>query len=69
MKTRGRTNCRARPYQRVVAGCTEGASTGPQTPGGLARSRKHGLYSAEAKAERRLVRQFLEDSRDLLPDL
>jgi hypothetical protein len=50
-----------------------GASTGPRTPDGLARSRKanwkHGLYSAKAKAERRFVRQLLEDSRDLLREL
>jgi hypothetical protein len=47
-----------------------GASTGPRTPKGLARSRranwKHGLYSAEAKAERRLFREFLGDCRKFL---
>ena len=47
-----------------------GASTGPRTPEGLARSRranwKHGLYSAQAKAEWRLLREFLRDSTDLL---
>jgi len=47
-----------------------GKSTGPRTPEGLARSRranwKHGLYSAQAKAERQSLRQLLEDSGDLL---
>jgi hypothetical protein len=50
-----------------------GASTGPRTPEGLARSKKanwkHGLYSLDAKAERRLIRQLLEDSRNLIQEL
>src|SRR5450631_584901 len=50
-----------------------GASTGPRTPEGLARSRranwKHGSYSAEAKAELRRVRQLLHDCRTLLRKL
>jgi len=40
-----------------------GASTGPRTPEGLARSRranwKHGLYSQKAKVEWRLLRELL----------
>ena len=47
--------------------------TGPKTVAGLQRSQranwKHGLYSAEAKAENRLIRQFLRDSRALLDRL
>jgi hypothetical protein len=47
-----------------------GASTGPQTVGGLARSRrarwKHGLYSVETRAEQKLVRELLQQSRELL---
>ena len=50
-----------------------GASTGPRTPEGLARSRrarwKHGLYSAAVKAERQHVRQLLRDSLELLKRL
>jgi len=50
-----------------------GSSTGPKTVAGLQRSQranwKHGLYSAEAKAENRLIRQFLRDSRALLDRL
>jgi hypothetical protein len=50
-----------------------GASTGPLTAEGLARSRrsrwKHGLYSAEALAERRRVRELLTQSRDLLKQM
>ena len=47
-----------------------GASTGPRTAEGLARSRrsrwKHGLYSAEARAEQKRVRELLTQSRELL---
>ncbi len=50
-----------------------GASTGPRTAEGLARSRrarwKHGLYSAEALAERRRVRELLIQSRQLLKQM
>src|ERR1022692_1003755 len=50
-----------------------GASTGPRTPEGLARSRranwKHGLYSTEAKAEQLLFRQLLQDAGGLLKRL
>ncbi len=47
-----------------------GKSTGPRTPEGLARARranwKHGLYSAEAKAEWRLIRWLLHNSLELM---
>ena len=47
-----------------------GLSTGPKTLAGIERIRKavtkHGRYSARAIAERRLFRQFLRESRDLL---
>jgi hypothetical protein len=50
-----------------------GGSTGPRTPEGLARSRrarwKHGLYSAEAKAEARSFRQRIEEMGDILKRL
>jgi hypothetical protein len=50
-----------------------GASTGPRTTEGLARSRrsrwKHGLYSAEALAERKRVRELLTRSRELLKQM
>ena len=50
-----------------------GASTGPRTPEGLARSRrsrwKHGLYSAERRAEQKRVRELLRQSRELLKQL
>lgn len=48
-------------------------STGPRTPQGLARSRrarwKHGLYSAEAEAQREQTRQLIRDSLALLKHL
>ena len=45
-----------------------GASTGPRTPEGLARSRrsrwKHGLYSSEGRAEQKRVRELIrQESR------
>jgi hypothetical protein len=50
-----------------------GLSTGPRTLAGIERIRKavtkHGRYSAQAIAERRLFHQLLRDSRDLLAGL
>jgi len=50
-----------------------GASTGPRTSEGLARTRrarwKHGLYSAEARAEQKRVRERLTHSRELLKQM
>jgi hypothetical protein len=50
-----------------------GASTGPRTAEGLARSRrsrwKRGLYSAEARAEQKRVRELLIQSRELLKQM
>ena len=47
-----------------------GASTGPRTPEGLARSKrsrfKHGVYSAEFKAELRYARDLVREGRALL---
>ena len=50
-----------------------GASTGPHTAEGLARSRrarwKDGLYSAEGRAEQKGVRELLTQSRELLKQM
>jgi hypothetical protein len=50
-----------------------GASTGPRTADGLERSRrarwKHGLYSAEALAEQKRVRELLAQGRELLKQM
>jgi hypothetical protein len=47
-----------------------GKSTGPRTRDGLERSRKarwkHGYYSAKAIAERKEIREILEESKELL---
>ena len=50
-----------------------GASSGPRTVEGVARSRrarwKHGLYSAESLAEQKLARELLTQSRELLKQM
>ena len=50
-----------------------GTSTGPRTAEGLARLRrarwKHGLYSAEALAEQKRVRELLSRRRELLKQM
>jgi hypothetical protein len=50
-----------------------GASTGPRTAEGLARSRRarwqHGLYSAEPLAEQKRARELLTQSRELLKQM
>jgi hypothetical protein len=56
-----------------MKGTGRGASTGPRTAEGLARSKcarwKHGLYSAEALAEQKRVRDLLAQSRELLKQM
>ena len=58
---------------REAANLHGGASTGPRTAEGLGRSRrarwKHGLYSAEALAEQKRVRELLSQSRELLKQM
>lgn len=69
-KTRKGTPCRC-PAMRDKRRCRlhGGASTGPRTAAGLARSRranwKHGLYSAAADREARQVRQLLRECKEL----
>src|ERR1017187_9017507 len=50
-----------------------GTSTGPRTKRGLARSKranwKHGLYSAKAKMEAKLLRRFLLECREQCSDI
>ena len=50
-----------------------GASTGPRTVEGLARSRrarwKHGRYSAEALAEQKRARELVTQSREFLKQM
>ena len=50
-----------------------GKSTGPRTAEGLDRCRrakwKHGMYSKEALASQRLIRQLLGDSSVLIAEL
>jgi hypothetical protein len=72
-QTRRGKKCRAPAMRNGRCRMHGGGSTGPRTPEGLARSRranwKHGLYSAEAKADRRSLRQLMEDSGDLIRQL
>jgi hypothetical protein len=72
-KTRQGKACQAPAMHNGRCRMHGGASTGPRTPEGLARSRrarwKHGLYSAEAKAEARFFRQRITKAEDLLKRL
>jgi hypothetical protein len=69
-KTRKGSKCRAPAMRNGRCRMHGGASTGPRTEEGLARSRrarwKHGYRSASAKNERMFVRQLLQDSKSLL---
>src|SRR5579864_2815028 len=69
-KTRRSTACQAPAMANGRCRMHGGASTGPRTAEGLARSRrarwKHGLYSAEARAQQKLARELLQQSRELL---
>src|SRR5712692_2539533 len=69
-KTRRGTPCRAPAMANGRCRMHGGASTGPRTSQGRARSQrarwKHGLYSAAEEAERQRARQLLRDSLELL---
>ena len=69
-KTRRGTVCQSPAMANGRCRMHGGPSTGPRTAEGLARSRrarwKHGLYSAEARAEQKRVRELLIPSRELL---
>jgi hypothetical protein len=72
-KTRRGKECRAPAMRNGRCRMHGGSSTGPRTQEGLARSRrarwKHGLYSAEAKAEASFFRQHKKKLEDLLKRL
>jgi hypothetical protein len=69
-KTRHGKECRAPAMPNGRCRMHGGSSTGPRTVEGLERSRrarwKHGLYSADAKAEARFFRQQVKHTEDLL---
>ena len=69
-KTRAGGHCKAPAMRNGRCRMHGGASTGPRTAEGLTRSRrsrwKHGLYSAEAKAEWKFVRRLARNCLDLL---
>src|SRR5947209_740991 len=69
-KTRAGHPCRGPAMKNGRCRMHGGASTGPKSKRGLKRSQKanwkHGIYSAEAKAERQLVRSFLRDAHALM---
>jgi hypothetical protein len=72
-KTRRSKACQAPAMPNGRCRMHGGASTGPRTAEGLARSRrarwKHGLYSAQTRAMQKISRDLLRQSRDLLNDL
>ena len=64
-KTRKGTPCKGPAMKNGRCRMHGGASTGPRTPRGLARSRrgnwKHGWNSAQAKLEAKLLHQLLRE--------
>src|SRR5712692_2545668 len=72
-KTRAGGHCKAPAMRNGRCRMHGGASTGPRTAEGLARSQrarwKHGLYSAEALAEQKRARELLTQSRELLKQI
>jgi hypothetical protein len=69
-KTRSGTPCKGPAMANGRCRMHGGKSTCPRTPEGLERSRnanlKHGLYSAEALEERKIMRQMLRNCRETL---
>ena len=69
-KTRKGTLCKSPAMKNGRCRMHGGKSTGPRTAEGLKRSRKanfkHGFYSAEFIAERRFMKQFLNNSRETI---
>jgi len=69
-KTRKGTPCKAPAMANGRCRMHGGKSTGPRTPEGLERSRKanfkHGYYSAESIANRKILRQLLRNCRETL---
>jgi hypothetical protein len=69
-KTRRGTACRSPAMANGRCRMHGGASTGPRTQEGLARSKrarwKHGFYSAAEQASRREARKVLQESLEVL---
>lgn len=72
-KTRRGTSCQSPAMRNGRCRMHGGASTGPRTEQGLENSRrarwKHGRYSARALAERKRIRDLLEQTRELMKQL
>ncbi len=72
-KTRAGGQCKVPGMRNGRCRMHGGASTGPRTAEGLACSKRsrwrHGLYSAEAKAEWKFVRDLARKCLDLLSQL
>src|SRR5215472_11158035 len=69
-RTRLAGECRAPAMSNGHCRMHGGASTGPRTREGLEHSKrarwKHGFYSAEAQAQRRLTRELLKGNLEFL---
>ena len=72
-KTRKGTPCKSPAMKNGRCRMHGGKSTGPRTVEGLKRSRnanlKHGFYSAEFIAERKFMKQLLNDSRETIKEI
>jgi hypothetical protein len=72
-KTRRGTPCRAPAMSNGRCRLHGGKSTGPRTAEGLERCRqahwKHGIYSAQARAERQRVSAFLKKCDEAIKEI
>lgn len=72
-KTRRGTPCKSPAMRNGRCRMHGGASTGPRTAAGRARSAranwKYGFYSQEAKQEAKFLRQFLGDCEEICADI
>ncbi len=72
-KTRRGTACRSPAMANGRCRMHGGASTGPRTEAGLARSRqaryKHGRYSAETKTRSKEMKRLMDEAKAFLKQL
>ncbi|WP_074121053.1 HGGxSTG domain-containing protein [Bradyrhizobium sp. AS23.2] len=68
-RTRNGGSCRAPAVQGKLRCRMHGGTSGSGAPRGNRNARKHGLFSAKAILERRMIRGMLKETRRLLQEL